>query len=77
MITYTRLKFWDEVDQFPALHVNAGAETREYQSAGYKDRFLSVTIRIYKRRRFCGSFGRFNRRCRDNYRKVLCSSIFR
>ena len=44
---HPRLKFWDEVDQFPALHLNAGAETREYQSAGYKDRFLSVTIRIY------------------------------
>ena len=41
-----RLKFWDEEYQF-RTHLNAGAETREYQSAGYKDRFLSVTIRIY------------------------------
>ena len=41
------LKFWDEVDQFPAVHLNAGAETREYQAGGYKDRFLSVTIRCY------------------------------
>ncbi|MAU42218.1 MAG: hypothetical protein CMK57_00040 [Proteobacteria bacterium] len=44
---HPRLKFWDEVDQFPAIHLNAGAETREYQAAGYKDRFLSVTIRCY------------------------------
>ena len=42
-----RLKFWDEIQEFPALHLNAGSETREYQAGGYKDRFLSVTIRCY------------------------------
>ena len=41
------LKFWDEVEQFPAIHLNAGAETREYQAGGYNDRFLAVTIRCY------------------------------
>jgi len=44
---HPRLKFWDEVEEFPALHLNAGSETREYQGGGYKDRFLSVTIRCY------------------------------
>jgi hypothetical protein len=42
-----RLKFWDEVEQFPAVHLNAGSETREYQAGGYKDRFLSVSVRCY------------------------------
>ncbi len=42
-----RLKFWDEVEDFPAVHLNAGSETREYQGGGYKDRFLSVTLRCY------------------------------
>lgn len=42
-----RLKFWDEVEEFPAIHLNAGAESREYQGGGYKDRFLAVTVRIY------------------------------
>jgi len=42
-----RLKFWDEVEDFPAVHLNAGSETREYQGGGFKDRYLSVTIRIY------------------------------
>lgn len=42
-----RLKFWDEVTQFPAIHLNAGSESREYQGGGYKDRFLNVTLRIY------------------------------
>jgi hypothetical protein len=42
-----RLKFWDEVEDFPAVHVSAGSETRQYQGGGYKDRYLSVTIRVY------------------------------
>ena len=42
-----RLKFWDEVEEFPAIHLNAGSETREYQGGGHKDRFLSVTVRCY------------------------------
>ena len=42
-----RLKFWDEVEEFPAIHLNAGSESREYQAGGYKDRFLSITIRCY------------------------------
>lgn len=44
---FPRLLFWDEVDAFPAVHLNAGSETRQYQGGGYKDRFLSVTIRCY------------------------------
>jgi hypothetical protein len=41
------LKFWDEVVSFPAVHLNAGAETRDYQTGGYKDRFLNVILRLY------------------------------
>ena len=44
---HPRLKFWDEVDAFPAIHLNAGSETREYQGGGYKDRFLNITLRCY------------------------------
>lgn len=42
-----RLKFWDEVDDFPSVHLNAGSETRGYLAAGVKDRFLSITLRCY------------------------------
>ena len=42
---HPRMKFWDEVEEFPAIHLNAGGETRDYQTAGYKDRFLQVTVR--------------------------------
>ena len=44
---HPRLKFWDEVDTFPAIHLNAGSESREYQGGGYKDRYLNVTVRCY------------------------------
>ena len=27
--------------------MNAGSESRQYQTGGYKDRFLSVSVRIY------------------------------
>ncbi len=42
-----RLLFWDEVSDFPAIHLNAGQETREYQGGGYRDRFLNITLRCY------------------------------
>ena len=42
-----RLKFWDEVTEFPTIHLGAGAETREYDGGGFRFRFLSVTVRCY------------------------------
>ena len=42
-----RLKFWDEIVEFPAVHLNPGSETRVYQGGGYRDRFMNITIRCY------------------------------
>ena len=42
-----RLRFWDEVQDFPAIQVGAGQETREYEGGGFRFRFLRVTIRCY------------------------------
>ena len=42
-----RLKFWDEVNEFPTIHVGAGAETREYEGGGFRFRFLQLTVRCY------------------------------
>ena len=42
-----RLKFWDEVNEFPTIHVGAGSETREYDGGGFRFRFLQLTIRCY------------------------------
>ena len=43
----TRLKFWDEVIDFPSIHINAGPETRTYETGGFRFRFMTVTIRCY------------------------------
>ena len=42
-----RLKVWDAVTEFTTIHVGAGAETREYEGAGFRFRFLRITIRCY------------------------------
>lgn len=42
-----RIRFWDEINEFPWIGVSPGQETRVYQGGGYKDRFLTVTIRCY------------------------------
>ena len=42
-----RLLFWDEVTEWPAVHLAIGQERREYQGGGFKDRYLSVTVRCY------------------------------
>ena len=42
-----RLRFWDEVQDFPAIQVGAGQETREYDGGGFRFRFLRVTVRCY------------------------------
>ena len=42
-----RLKFWDEVNEFPTIRIGAGTETREYDGGGFRFRFLRITIRCY------------------------------
>lgn len=44
---HPRMLFWDEVNEYPAVHLSAGTEVRQYQGGGYKDRFLTVVIRCY------------------------------
>lgn len=42
-----RLTFWDEVKEFPAVHLNAGREIRTYDGGGFKFRYLTITLRCY------------------------------
>jgi hypothetical protein len=44
---FPQMKFWDEISTYPAVHMSAGSETREYYGGGNKWRFLTVTIRAY------------------------------
>lgn len=44
---FNKLKFYDEVSNFPCICVTASTETREYQAGGYRDRFLEVRLMIF------------------------------
>lgn len=44
---YNKLKFWDEINDYPSVHINAGQETREYMPGGFKWGHLMASIRIY------------------------------
>lgn len=44
---FNGLRFWNEVDDYPAVYVTAGTETREYQPGGFKWAYLMVGIRVY------------------------------
>jgi hypothetical protein len=44
-----KMLFLDEIEEYPKVCVVAGDEVREYQTAGFKWRFLSLTIRAYVR----------------------------
>ena len=42
-----KLKFWDEVNDYPSVFINTGSEAREYLPGGFKWAHLSITCRIY------------------------------
>jgi hypothetical protein len=44
---YNKLKFWNEVNDYPSVYLSAGPETREYLPGDFKWGHLSVTVRIY------------------------------
>ena len=44
---FPKLKFWDEVDDYPSVYLNIGPESRQYLPGGVKWAFLTVNIRIY------------------------------
>jgi hypothetical protein len=44
---YPKMKFWDEIQEFPCLCIVAGAESIIHQGGGMKDRYLDVTLRAY------------------------------
>jgi hypothetical protein len=41
------LKFWDEINQFPAIYMSAGTEQREYLPGNFTWAFLNIAIKIY------------------------------
>jgi hypothetical protein len=44
---YPKMRFWDEIQEFPCICLVAGAESIVHQGGGLKDRYLDVTLRAY------------------------------
>ena len=46
---FAKLKFWDEVEDFPAVYLTPGSEMREYLPADFTWGYLGVSIKVYCR----------------------------
>lgn len=46
---YAKLKFWDEIQDFPAIYVTPGSEVREYLPGDFKWGFLGIALKVYVR----------------------------
>lgn len=44
---YPKLKFWDEVQDFPSIYITAGIGARDYQLAGFIWGLLNISIKMY------------------------------
>ena len=44
---YPKLKFWDEVQDFPSVYATPGSEQREYLPGDFTWGFLGVAIKVY------------------------------
>jgi hypothetical protein len=46
---HAKLKFWDEVQDFPAVYLTTGSEQREYLPGDFAWCYLGVSIKVYCR----------------------------
>lgn len=44
---YPKLKFWDEVNQFPAIYGSPGSEQREYMPGNFTWAYLGISLKLY------------------------------
>jgi len=44
---YPKLKFWDEISDFPSIYSTAGTEQREYLPGNFTWAFLNLSIKVY------------------------------
>lgn len=44
---YPKIKFWDEVNDFPCVYSSTGSETREYLPGGFAWAYLGIALKIY------------------------------
>jgi hypothetical protein len=46
---YAKLKFWDEVEDFPSVYTTPGSEQREYHPGGFAWGHLGLSVKVYCR----------------------------
>jgi hypothetical protein len=46
---YAKLKFWDEIQDFPSVYVTPGQELREYLPGDFTWGFLGLSVKAYVR----------------------------
>jgi len=46
---YAKLKFWDEVEDFPSVYCTPGSEQREYLPGDFAWGHLGISVKIYCR----------------------------
>ena len=46
---YAKLKFWDEVEDFPAVYMMPGSEQREYLPGDFAWGYLGISVKVYCR----------------------------
>lgn len=44
---YPKMRFWDEISEFPCVCLVAGPESIVHQGGGFKDRYLDIILRAY------------------------------
>lgn len=44
---YAKIKFWDEIQDFPAVYLIPGSEIREYHPADFTWCFLNISVKVY------------------------------
>lgn len=44
---YPKLKFWDEVVDFPSVYMSAGSEVREYLPSDFTWGYLNISVKVY------------------------------
>jgi hypothetical protein len=47
--SFPKLKFWDEVQDFPCVYMHPGQETREYLPSSFTWGMLNVCVKVYVR----------------------------
>lgn len=45
--SFPKLKFWDEVQDFPSIYMSPGSEVREYLPGEFKWGFLNISLKLY------------------------------